>query len=165
MNVPGVSDDERAEDWSDSSSGSGHSDGSGTGSDELGGGVNVLLGGRGLQSSGKTNIFHILYDSMQCVWDLDHIISRLPDPNKISYTVNDWGKNCHRCDHCDQCCAGLRSQVFFPPWSRSRLREKTGAGAAPKKSWAGEAKNMQICRILALKIHRTCFVHTSKRNF
>ena len=84
MNVPGVSDDERAEDWSDSSSGSGHSDGSGTGSDELGGGVDVLLGGRGLQSSGKTNIFHILYDSMQCVWDLDHIISGLPDPNKIS---------------------------------------------------------------------------------
>jgi len=45
--VPGVSDDEGAEDGADSSAGSGHADSGGAGADELSGGVDVGLGGRG----------------------------------------------------------------------------------------------------------------------
>ena len=51
MFVPGVSDDERAEDGANSGSGSCNSDGSGSGTDELRGGVNVPGGGGGLQGT------------------------------------------------------------------------------------------------------------------
>ena len=47
---PGITDDEGTEDGSDTGSRSGNSDGGGSGSDELGGGVNVLVGSGGLHS-------------------------------------------------------------------------------------------------------------------
>lgn len=50
--VPGVADDEGSEDGSDSGSGAGDADGGGSGADELGGGVNVLLGHGGLKGAG-----------------------------------------------------------------------------------------------------------------
>ena len=50
--VASVADDEGTEDGTDSGSGSGDSDGGGSGADELGGGVNVLLGSGGLQGAG-----------------------------------------------------------------------------------------------------------------
>ena len=54
--VSGVSDDERAENRSDSSSRSGDADGSGTSADEFGGGVNIpSLGGDGEGSKNKSN--------------------------------------------------------------------------------------------------------------
>ena len=48
--VPGVADDEGSEHRSNTSSGSSDSDSCGSGSDELGGGVNVPVGGAGLQT-------------------------------------------------------------------------------------------------------------------
>merc|ERR1719384_3061052 len=50
--VPGVSDDKRSEHRSNTSSGSSDSDGGSSGSDELGGGVNVLLGSGGVDEGG-----------------------------------------------------------------------------------------------------------------
>jgi hypothetical protein len=50
--VPGVADDQGAEDGADTSSGASDTDGGGTGSDELGSRVNVSGGGAGLQSAG-----------------------------------------------------------------------------------------------------------------
>jgi len=47
--VPGVADDQGTEHGSDSSSRSGDTDGGGTGTDELGGGVNVLPGHGGVK--------------------------------------------------------------------------------------------------------------------
>ena len=50
--VPGVADDEGAEDGADAGAGPGHADGGGAGADELGGGVDVVLGGAGLEGAG-----------------------------------------------------------------------------------------------------------------
>ncbi len=54
--VAGVTDDQGAEDGTDSGSGSSHADGGGTGADELGGGVNVLLGWGGGQGAGGDHL-------------------------------------------------------------------------------------------------------------
>ena len=51
--VPGVANDQRSENRSDTSSGSRDTHGGGSGSDELGGGVNVLASSRGGQESLK----------------------------------------------------------------------------------------------------------------
>merc|ERR1711902_438895 len=50
--VPGVADDERPEDRSNTSSRPRNSNGGSSGSDELGSGVNVLLGGGGAEEVG-----------------------------------------------------------------------------------------------------------------
>ena len=50
--VPGVSNDEGSEHGADASSGPGDSHGGGPGSDELGGAVDVLLGGGGVEQGG-----------------------------------------------------------------------------------------------------------------
>ena len=49
--LPGVTDDEGAEDGADTSSGAGNSNSGNSGTDELGGGVNVPVGGGGLQGA------------------------------------------------------------------------------------------------------------------
>ena len=50
--VPGVADDEGSEDGTDTSSWAGHTDGGGSSPDELGGGVDVPVGGGGLEGAG-----------------------------------------------------------------------------------------------------------------
>ena len=50
--VPGVADDERPEDRADTSTRSSNSNGGGSSSDELGSGVNVLLGSGGAEEVG-----------------------------------------------------------------------------------------------------------------
>jgi len=50
--LPGIADDERPEDRSNTGSRAGDSHGGGSGSDELGGGVDVPVGSRGLESPG-----------------------------------------------------------------------------------------------------------------
>merc|ERR1719158_2607746 len=50
--VPGVADDEGPEDRADTSSGPGNTNGGSSGSDELGSGVNVLLGSGGVDEAG-----------------------------------------------------------------------------------------------------------------
>ena len=49
--VPGVADDQGAEDGADAGAGAGDADGGGAGADELGGAVNVLPGGAGLEGA------------------------------------------------------------------------------------------------------------------
>jgi len=51
-NLPGIADDERPEDRANTGSGAGHSHSGGSGSDELGGRVDVPVGSRGLESTG-----------------------------------------------------------------------------------------------------------------
>jgi hypothetical protein len=51
-NLPGIADDERPEDRSNTGSRASHSHSGGSGSDEFGGGVDVSVGSRGLESPG-----------------------------------------------------------------------------------------------------------------
>merc|ERR1719414_1571612 len=58
--VPGITNDKRSKDRSNTSSGSSDSNSCGSGSNELGGGVNVPVGGAGLQApdGGGTRLGH-----------------------------------------------------------------------------------------------------------
>ncbi len=53
--IPGIADDKRAEDGANTGAGAGYADCGGSGSDELGRGVNVSVGGGRLQGAGLSN--------------------------------------------------------------------------------------------------------------